>query len=153
MVHNNKGVTLVELLAVLALATICFVLIFSIWLSGQKSADHTMTENDLQSDANLVQKRLTDAFYDKNQKPFTLSNINGQVAIQYVGSSQEETISSDQFVYSGTPTSIVVNQQSNILTIDYDIQPKKSAGNSDLSFQLKTTLNYPWNDDGSGTSQ
>lgn len=152
MKSKQEGFTLVELLAVLTLATVCFSLIFSIWLSGQKSANHTMVENDLQSDANLVQKRLTEAFYDKNQKPFTLSLKDGRVELSYDGASQEETISDGDLVYSGTPVHAEVNQSTKNLALDYTIKPKNTA-DGDLSFHLDTTLNYPWRDGGSGDSQ
>jgi prepilin-type N-terminal cleavage/methylation domain-containing protein len=149
---RQKGFTLVELLAVLTLATICFSLIFGIWLSGQKSADHTMAENDLQSDANLVQKRLTEAFYDKNQKPFTLSLNDGRVELNYDGASQVETISDGDLVYSGTPASVEVNQNTKNLALDYTVKPKNTT-DEDLSFHLDTTLHYPWSDGESGDSQ
>ncbi|WP_010630289.1 type II secretion system protein [Sporolactobacillus vineae] len=153
MEGSQRGFTLVELLAVLTLATVCFSLIFSIWLSGQKSANHTMAENDLQSDANLVQKRLTEAFYDKNQKPFTLSLNDGRVELNDDESGETQTISDAELVYSGTPVSVEVNQNTKNLALDYTIKPKNTAEDGDLSFHLDTTLHYPWSDGGSGDSQ
>jgi prepilin-type N-terminal cleavage/methylation domain len=152
METDQRGFTLVELLAVLTLATICFALIFGIWLSGQKSATRTMTENDLQADANLVQKRLTEAFYDKNQKPFTLSLNYGQVELKYDGSDKAEALSAANLIYSGSSSSQTVNPSTQKLDMDYTIKPRNTSS-GDLSFHLNTTIYFPWKEEESGVSQ
>ncbi|GGL40872.1 prepilin-type N-terminal cleavage/methylation domain-containing protein [Sporolactobacillus putidus] len=152
MIHNSRGVTLVEMLAVLTIASVCFALIFTIWLSGEKSAGRTLTENDLQADAHLVQSRLTQAFFNKNNKPFSVSIIDGKVEVKYDSADQAEIISDENLSYSGSPSSIEVNQSTNQLEINYTILPRDPSGNGALSFQINTALNYPWNDNGGGQS-
>ncbi|WP_332238381.1 type II secretion system protein [Sporolactobacillus sp. KGMB 08714] len=152
MIHNSRGMTLVEMLAVLTIASVCFALIFAIWLSGEKSAGRTLTENDLQADANLVQSRLTQAFFNKNNRPFSVSVSDGKVEIKYDSADQAEIISSENLSYSGSPSSMEVNQGTNQLEINYTISPRNVSGNSALNFQINTALNYPWNDSGGGQS-
>ncbi|QAA22887.1 type II secretion system protein [Sporolactobacillus terrae] len=152
MIQNSKGVTLVEMLAVIVVATICLTLIFSIWLSGEKSVQRTMTQNDLQADAHLVQVRITRAFYDQVDKPFTLTVNGGKVTLSYEGgtSQQPEVISNPDLVYTpeqGVPNTVNVKDGSR-LTLDYTITERTASSLNNLpSFHLKTTLNYPWKDD------
>lgn len=157
MIHNSRGVTLVEMLAVIVVATICFTLIFSIWLSGEKSAQHTLTQNDLQADAHLVQARITQAFYNQIDKPFSLALNNGQVELTYDSdSSNPEVISDPNLFYningSGDSTSKPVKNGSS-LEVDFDIAIRTSSGASSdgPNFHLNTTLNYPW-DEGSSAN-
>ncbi|WP_028976721.1 PilW family protein [Sporolactobacillus terrae] len=158
MIHNSRGVTLVEMLAAITIATICFVLIFSIWLSGEKSAQHTITENDLQADAHLVQARITRAFYEQKDN-LTLTIDNGEVilATGKGSSSQQEHISSPDLFYSGDGSELqdISDDTGKFigtkLTIDYVIKKRTAAGSADNegpSFHLSTTLNYPWEDVG-----
>lgn len=163
MIHNSRGVTLVEMLAVIVIATICFTLIFSIWLSGEKSAQNTMTQNDLQADAHLVQARITRAFYEQRNK-LTLTIDNGEVILTTGSdnSSQQEHISNPDLFYSGDGSELeeIKDDKGNVvrtkLTIDYIIKTRTASGsanNEGPSFHLSTTLNYPWANDGSGTSE
>lgn len=151
MIHNSRGVTLVEMLAAITIATICFVLIFSIWLSGEKSAQHTMTQNDLQADAHLVQARITRAYYDQIDKPFKLTVNDGKVELIYNSDSshQREVLSNPDLVYTpkpGVPNTVEVKDGSR-LTLDYTITERTaSSSDNQPSFHLKTTLNYPWED-------
>lgn len=155
MIHNQKGVTLVEMLAVLTIASVCFALIFGIWLSGEKSAARTMTENDLQADAHLVQSRLTTAFYNQNEKPFTVTVNDGQVEITYENSAQPEIISDSDLLYrvgsTDQPASVDVHHSST-LALDYLITQRNDPSGDGPSFHLKTTLNYPWTDNQGGGS-
>jgi len=156
MIHNSRGVTLVEMLAVIVIATICFTLIFSIWLSGEKSAQNTMTQNDLQADAHLVQARITRAFYDQTDKPFSIALNDGKVELTYDSdTSQHEVISDPDLFYSkngsgdSTPESV---KNGSRLEVDYDIAVRTSSGASsdEPKFHLNTTFNYPW-DEGSSS--
>ncbi|MCO7175622.1 Tfp pilus assembly protein FimT/FimU [Sporolactobacillus kofuensis] len=171
MITNSKGVTMVELLAVVVIATICLTLIFGIWLSGDQSAKRTMTENDLQADAHLVQVRITRAFYDQQDRPFSVNIDNGNVILTLTNSdssTRDETISDPDLFYikeedaDTQPQSILNGNNKEIgkkITVDYVIKMRNSSNEADIggpSFHLDTTLNYPWTDDeesGSSDSQ
>lgn len=162
MINNDKGVTMIELLAVIVIATICMTLIFGIWLSGDQSAKRTMTQNDLQADAHLVQVRITRAFYDQQDHPFSLNINNGKVVLTITNSdssTHDETISDPDLFYikesdSDTQPQSVLNANNKVIgkkiTVDYMIKMRNSSDEADSegpSFHLDTTLNYPWADD------
>ncbi|WP_353948050.1 type II secretion system protein [Sporolactobacillus sp. Y61] len=143
MPHNSRGVTLIELLAVLTLASICFTLIFGIWLSGEKATTRAITENELQADANLVRTRLTEAFYDKDKKPFKLKLAGGVITTRYLDTNGNESgppipISNKNLTYTGTPLEIEINKETSELRLDYTVSK------NEMSYGIHTTIYFPW---------
>jgi prepilin-type N-terminal cleavage/methylation domain-containing protein len=51
---NERGITLVELLAVLAIGGIILVLLTSVFINGKKASDRSVTNQMLQQEANYI---------------------------------------------------------------------------------------------------
>lgn len=68
---NEHGITLIELLAVLAITGIIVVGIMSVLSTGTNSADRTSTRQELQQEGNLIVERIR-AHYLEN--PIVLSS-------------------------------------------------------------------------------
>ncbi|MFT8362030.1 MAG: hypothetical protein ABF586_04660 [Sporolactobacillus sp.] len=98
-VKHEHGLTLVEVLAAVTLTTICAVLIISVWVSAEQSASRTLSENNIQQDAQLVQKRAQEAYINRQNTPFMLQvNSNHQVVLVY-GDGTSHVISGDGISY------------------------------------------------------
>lgn len=97
MIGNQKGVTLFELLAAATLATLCFIIIMSLWISSENSASRTLSENGLQQDAQLVRTKIENAYHNRKRAPFSLVVENGKVELDYTESGTEELVSGDGY--------------------------------------------------------
>ncbi|CAM3097171.1 type II secretion system protein [Sporolactobacillus spathodeae] len=99
-VKHENGLTLIEVLTAVTLTTICVVLISSIWIAVDRAADRTLTENTIQQDAQLVQKRVQEAFINRSSAPFSLQvNNNHQVVLLYQDG-KNQVVSSDGINYN-----------------------------------------------------
>lgn len=97
IIGDQKGVTLFELLAAATLATLFFIIIMSLWISSENSASRTLSENDLQQDAQLVRTKIENAYHNRNRAPFSLVVKNGNVELDYTESGTEERVSGDGY--------------------------------------------------------
>ena len=56
---NQRGITLIELLATLAILSIVSILIWSIFFQGTNYSNKAMTKNQMQQEANIIITNLT----------------------------------------------------------------------------------------------
>lgn len=70
---NNHGITLVELLAALALLGIILTLSISIFMNGAHSAERTSTKQLLQQEANLVIQTIRKEYLTNSDDPFPVA--------------------------------------------------------------------------------
>ncbi|RYL87535.1 prepilin-type N-terminal cleavage/methylation domain-containing protein [Sporolactobacillus sp. THM7-4] len=153
MADDNRGVTLIELLAVTTLLAILSLLIFSVMLSGMKESRRNMMMNDLQADAHLVQSRLTEAFYNKNNQPFTVTTDQGRVKITYLKTGQSEVISDPGLIYTHDGSwPDPIGPGTNTLDLNLTIRSENESADRNISYQINTELDYPWKDSQGGSS-
>ncbi|MFD2618154.1 PulJ/GspJ family protein [Terrilactibacillus laevilacticus] len=144
MKRNDKGMTLVELLAVLTLFSVISILIFGLYQMGIRSYQRNVTTNMLQQDSDLVLSRLKTAFYHKNSRPFHISTTSdGKLMITYTRNNRTDVISGDDFIYSGTSTPQTIDQSTATIEMNYTVKPRDSQ-DQDKTFHLITSLNFPW---------
>lgn len=74
--RNQKGITLVELLAVLAIAGIITTLIISILASGSNASQRTTSKQQLQQEANYIVEVIRSE-YLKKENPLIELRIEG----------------------------------------------------------------------------
>lgn len=74
--NDERGMTLVELLAVLAIMGIIVVGIMSVLTTGTNSADRTSTRQEIQQEGNLIVERVR-AHYLENPDTVTSEVFNG----------------------------------------------------------------------------
>lgn len=70
---NEKGITLVEILAALAIMGIIVVVIASVFSTGTTASNKTATKQQLQQEANLIVEVLRSEYLKSNNDVFTLS--------------------------------------------------------------------------------
>lgn len=61
---NEKGITLVELIAALAIVGIITVIIASVLMTGTSSADRTTSKQELQQEANIIVEKIRRSYLD-----------------------------------------------------------------------------------------
>lgn len=70
---DEKGITLVELLAALAILGIIVAVIVSVLSTGTKASNKTATKQQLQQEANLIVEVLRSEYLESNNHVFDLS--------------------------------------------------------------------------------
>lgn len=100
---NEKGITLVELLAALAIMGIIVVVIASVLTTGTTSANKTATKQQLQQEANLIVEVLRKEYLKSDNHTFNLTVIeDNDVKTLLV----DEEVVSRGYTYSYTPDTI-----------------------------------------------
>ena len=95
---HEEGITLVELLAVLAITGIIVVVIMSVFSTGAKSSERTASHQQLQQEANLIAEQIR-ASYLENEKSdlidekFKVKVVGDQLKITSIENVEKKTIS------------------------------------------------------------
>ncbi|MBT2569228.1 type II secretion system protein [Planococcus sp. ISL-110] len=95
---NEKGITLVELLAVLAITGIIVVVIMSVFSTGANSSERTASRQQLQQEANLIVEQIR-ASYLENEKSdlvaeqFKVKVVGDELKITSIDNVEKKTIS------------------------------------------------------------
>ncbi len=86
MKHNSRGMTLVEVLVALAIFTIVLSITFGIYISSTKSISKTEVKTMLQSEAQMIQYKLTPlAMESKGVNSIELDNLeNGNTDNDFI---------------------------------------------------------------------
>jgi type II secretory pathway pseudopilin PulG len=107
--NSQKGITLVELLAALALVGMLVILIFSVMTQGMKASERNTTTQRLQQEANLIVEKLRNEHLMDSQQagytPFIELEIVGDI-LKIKG---EEILSSGyeyEFLDAVTPSTV-----------------------------------------------
>lgn len=64
--NSQRGVTLVELLAVIAILSMLLVLIGSVMINGMETSNRNVTEQQLQQEANYITEVVRNEYLKKN---------------------------------------------------------------------------------------
>ncbi|MFT8362033.1 MAG: hypothetical protein ABF608_02545 [Sporolactobacillus sp.] len=108
MKSNQKGITLIELLAASCLAMVIVIAVISIWISNANSATQTFSDTDVQQDAMIVQHTVQNVYNNCSNSygtPFRIIlSSSGQVSIQYE-SGGTKTVSGIGIIYRYNPDS------------------------------------------------
>jgi type II secretory pathway pseudopilin PulG len=114
--NTQKGITLVELLAALALVGMLVILIFSVMTQGMKASERNTTTQRLQQEANLIVEKLRNEHLMNSQQagytPFIELEIVGDV-LKIKG---EEILSSGyeyKFLDTANPQNMLFDRSSN----------------------------------------
>jgi len=130
---NERGVTLVELLAVLAIFGVIMLVLGSIFIDGMKASDRNATNQRLQQEANYILESVRKE-YLKRPEDVTISEIILKVEPQNGGKTlklNDETIS-EGFTYElGTNTILRESSSSH-----FNLTIKKNG----KSYTIDTTL-------------
>lgn len=70
--RNERGLTLVELLAVLALVAIIMTLIISVFINGAKASERSTTNQRLQQEANYIVESIRNEYLRLEDTVFEL---------------------------------------------------------------------------------
>ena len=98
--NNPRGITLIELLAVLSLVGIILILVISVLINGLNSSDRTSTNQRLQQEANYIMETIRKEYLMNTADPFSV---------------RIETISGGQRIYvSNRLVSETYNYQFNV---------------------------------------
>lgn len=95
---NDKGITLVELLAALAIIGIISVAIMSVFSNGLNSSERTASRQQLQQEANLIVEQIR-ASYLENEKSelvdeeFKVKAKNDELIITSIDNTDQKVIS------------------------------------------------------------
>ncbi|WKA52392.1 type II secretion system protein [Planococcus liqunii] len=129
---NQKGITLVELLAVLAITGIIIVLIFSVLLTGSNASHRTAAKQQMQQEANYIVEVVRNEYLKLHGPKINLK-------IEGVGEQQKLKMGS-QVISRGYNYKIIEPASGTIdPTINSNLQLELSAPNS-KPFIIKTTL-------------
>lgn len=148
--NSEKGITLVELLAVLAIAGTITILIASVLSNGTNASQRTGAKQQLQQEANLIVEKIR-AHYLLNEKE---DAIPGQFSVKVVGDKLVMTNGtgiditlSEGYEYdldpaasslSATKKSVVVDRtQSSIFNL---LIQQKGADSNDPKFKVNTSF-------------
>ena len=134
--RNERGITLIELLAVLALIGIIITLIVSVLINGMNASKRNTTNQRLQQDANYIVEMIRNN-YLKNE-----SDINEEVPISLKIENSGKKLLMDNKVLSEGYIFQLNDGTGNELFIDRDLNvPLKLTLSKDkLSFTVNTTL-------------
>lgn len=80
---NQKGLSLIEVLATLALLSIVSGLVFGVLINSLDIFEHESESNDVKQEANLVSNQLT-TFYKMNGNYSAITDVNGVLNISTV---------------------------------------------------------------------
>ncbi len=100
---NNKGLTLVELITVMAILAIAGTVIGTIVMTSSNSYDKGMTEIELQQEAQMVVNQISDLVIDASTDPATSNSVTyepyiGLLTIPEAGPSGIETLHYVRFI-------------------------------------------------------
>ena len=94
---NEKGITLVELIAALAIVGIITVVIASVLMTGTSSADRTASKQQLQQEANYIVEAMRAKYLEENTDILIITATDNSISIKRDDGVEE--IISDSYEY------------------------------------------------------
>ncbi|WP_449537143.1 PulJ/GspJ family protein [Ferdinandcohnia sp. Marseille-Q9671] len=151
---NQKGITLIELLVALAIATVILSSIYGFTTTMLKSSNNTQTDTNLRNESIIITERLNSVFENANLVEDINSSIAGNISfkvidinritnrnIEYDVKIKNQALSVDTETISSTRVTITnpqVSEKNNSLYFSFDIVDKSNTSNS-----KKVNLIYP----------
>lgn len=128
MKHNERGFTLIELLAAILILSIIGIIIWNVFIQGNKYNQTAISKNMLQQEANLVVTDLTKIH--QTSSTYTISSTGCQISVSYTrndGTTSSEVLNSSNICYSSSFTGTVDPNVTDInLTITLSDKEKPS---------------------------
>ena len=135
---NEKGITLVELLAALALFGVISVLIWNLFFQASNFNDRAVTQNQLQREANLIVNTIQQIH--TKSTIISISSDLGSTAkekLTIVNNNSDPVVFYNKNIeYTLDPTTISPNTDKEI---KFDLT-LKSRANPSIKFEVKTTF-------------
>lgn len=104
--RNERGITLVELLAALAIVGLLAVSITSVLSAGSAASDRTAINQRLQQEANLIVEKIRHSYLE-NIPPAEEGCSKIKLAVNMDGDlTLDDEVISQGYVYSGLPTEL-----------------------------------------------
>ncbi|WP_422122999.1 type II secretion system protein [Planococcus sp. X10-3] len=94
---NEKGITLVELIAALGIVGIITVVIASVLMTGTSSADRTTSKQQLQQEANYIVEAIRAKYLEENMDMLIITATDNSISIKRDDGVEE--IISDRYGY------------------------------------------------------
>lgn len=140
--HSQYGLSLVELLATLAILSIIGVLVWGVFFQGTEYSNKAFTKNQMQQEANIIVAKLTKIH--QTHKPvsgnesYEILSTDGKITIKYndkAGNRKTEVIENSHHSYS--TDSVTVNPEiENEISLTVTIKDDKTGE----SLSIRTTL-------------
>lgn len=92
--NNEKGITLIELLAVLAIIGVLLTLIGSIIVSSMKTSERATTDQRMQQEANYITEAIRNKYLERKEETITIKIDNDKEQLLVGG-----TLISDGYTY------------------------------------------------------
>lgn len=144
--RNQKGVTLVELLAVLAVAGIITVLIASVLSTGSNASNRTATKQQLQQEANIIVEKIR-AHYLLNEKEDGIPDeflvkVNDEEDKLFIEDDTGIILLSEGFEYNLSPSEQILSIKLYRKKISnfYLLIQSKEADSNILEFEVNTSF-------------
>lgn len=138
MIRNQRGLSLVELLAVLAILSFLGTIIWSVFFQGYNFSKRAVTKNMLQQDANLIVTNLTKIHQTSEQYTIsTTSSITNApgcntIKVSYTNQdNSDHTLSFDKtgFCYSTDVTGTFNPNEDNKINLKITIYDQEDPNN------------------------
>ena len=97
--RSEKGMTLVELLAVLAIIGIITALIASVLSIGTSSADRTSSKQQLQQEANYIVEAIRAEYLEEKENDLIIITTENSISIKKDDEEEVEKIISEGYKY------------------------------------------------------
>lgn len=129
MVRNQRGLTLIELLATLSILSFIGVIIWNVFFQGYHYSQKAINKNMLQQEANIVITRLTKIH--QISKEYELITAGCQITVNYTNqdnTQQSEIFEHSKFCYS-TNFSGLVDPNADDIKLKIFISDKNDPNN------------------------
>ncbi|OIK16959.1 hypothetical protein BIV60_01395 [Bacillus sp. MUM 116] len=141
MIRDERGLTLVELLATITILSIIGIVIWNVFIQGNKVSQKSMSKNSMEQEANLVITNLTSIF--QTSKQFQLASSNCQISVTFTkqdNTVQTQVFTNAQLCYSATNISSI-NPGETDVNLSITVSDRKDINNqvtiSSLLYRLK----------------
>lgn len=132
--RNERGLTLVELLAVLALVAIIMTLIISVFINGAKASERSTTNQRLQQEANYIVESIRNEYLRLEDTVFEL----------YVDKDNQSLIMDGRTISAGYEFQFLNDDNETIETIPIDrnesVKLEFTIFKGELDYKVKTVF-------------
>jgi prepilin-type N-terminal cleavage/methylation domain-containing protein len=129
LLQNERGLTLVEVLATLTILSIISVVIWNVFFQGLDYSDKAVTQNSMQQESNYLTMKLTRIH--QTAKQYELKNSNCNIVVDYINQNNEsskEIINDADLCFKTTFTGRVDPSKED-LPLTISIHDKNNAAN------------------------
>jgi prepilin-type N-terminal cleavage/methylation domain-containing protein len=141
MIRQQRGITLIELLATISILSFVGVIIWSVFFQGYTFSHKSMSKNSIQQEATIILTNLTKIHQTSQQ--YEISNTSCGITVKIT--KQDSSIQTQEFNHSGlcissSYTGVVIPDQDDIhLTLNiYEIEDPTNKVNVDsFLYRLK----------------